>query len=1121
MSKRQAEMVLHHIRRLAANAAIGPEHDRHLLERFARRREEAAFAALLDRYGAMVLRVCRRILHDAHEAEDAFQATFLILARKAGTIRQRQSLGSWLYRVAYHVAVRARADAVRREELSARAPRRPAADPLAEVSGRELMQVLDEELQHLPEKYRMPLLLCYLEGHTQDEAARQLGWSPQVLRGRIERGRGVLRRRLLRRGFGLSAVLAGGLLEQTPAPAAVPALLNAHTLRAAVSSSVEQAAVSAHVIALAESGINVLGAAKLKLIMSMVLMLGVVAAGLGAGLPLLRAPNPMTPSALSSDAPSAQAKDEPRRDRYGDPLPPGAVMRFGTVRLRHHEGRVLAFSADGKTVTSIGSDSAFRVWEVASGRLLRKLPGPHTFSWEGEVVCATHDSTLVTFQSKPQAFVFWDLATGARQRTLPWDGPWAVSLTLSPDGRTLAAAVEDNTIRLLDAESGKPRLSPLRRPRGRSVNVVFSPSGKIIAAGSENGAIDLWDAAGEHLRRVTTKDTKTSRHTKLAFSPDGKWAASLARGRRTVTLRTQATGTARHTLTLPPPDDLGGACLGFSHNGKLLAAGGEGRPVVVWDVASRKELHRLPAGFAMALIFSPNDRVLATSGNNSIRLWDLKTGQELHADDGHASDVDAVAVSTDGRIVASGSADDHTVRIWDRATGRQLHMLAGHKDSICAVALSPDGKTLFSGSWDGTIRQWDMASGEQRRVFTMNKGPTLEDQQSVYAFRLSADGRTLTAYTVGFMGEKGFLGVWEAATGKQRVKRPFVADPDWPVLFSPDGKTFIAPHDGKLVLEEVASGRRRELAASRPPPGPMWEFSSDGKLLAMAFDVSGSDSVAVYEVDKSEPPRILTTGTVGLVAFSPDRRYLATAGPKSLQLWELATGRAVLRLPNVDQFRGPHGKDFFTFVSSLVFTPDGRGIVTGMPDTTILLWSLAPSGTAAHPDEADAETLKRWWADLGGDDGPKGYAAVWSLATAPAAKTLAFLNERLRPAPEIDSKRVRKLMDDLDSEAFAVRQKAFQELEKLGEDVVPVLRSVLDRKPTLEVRKRLEDLLSRAKTLHAGDMLRGVRAVEVLERINSAEARQVLARLAKGVPEARLTHEAKAALDRLVRQSAP
>jgi WD40 repeat protein len=681
----------------------------------------------------------------------------------------------------------------------------------------------------------------------------------------------------------------------------------------------------------------------------------------------------------------------------------------------------------------------------------------------------------------------------------------------------LAVAGKDNTIHLLDAESGKPRLPPLRCHR-RGVllaEAVFSPDGKIIAAIDASGGIYLWDAAGENLRRITT-----AINTKLAFSPDGKWSASVG-GDQEVTLRIPATGAARHTLPLPPPDKwFRPVCLGFSHDGKLLAAGGDGRPVVVWDVASRKERYRLPAGFATALIFSPNDRVLATSGDSIIRLWDLKTGQELHPADGHSDRVNAVAVSTDGRIVTSVSADDCTVGIWDRATGRQLHMLAGHKDSIDAFALSPDGKSLFLGGFDGMIRQWDTASGEPRRIFTM-KGPPKNEEQRVLAMCLSSDGRTLAAISRGFNEPEGksILWVWDVVTGKERVKRALDAAL-YAICFTPDGKTFAALRNDRVVLEDVTSGRHRELAASGLQPDLPQVFSSDGQLLAGRRHAGEGDreEIAVYDVGKGEPIRILATGEADFVAFSPDRRYLATAGPKSLQLWELATGRAVLRLPSVERFQSPLDN---ACVSSLVFTPDGRGIVTGMPDTTILLWSLAPGGAAAHPNKPDTETMKHWWADLGGDDGPKGYAAVWNLATAPPAKTLTFLNERLRPASELDGKRVRKLTDDLDSEAFAVRQRAFQELEKLGEDVVPALRRVLDRKPTLEVRKRLEDLLSRARTLHAGDMLRGVCAVEVMERINSAEARQALARLAKGAPEARLTREANAALDRLSHRPSP
>jgi len=178
-----------------------------LLERFIRRCEEPAFEALLKRHGPMVLGVCQRMLHHRQDAEDACQATFLVLARKAASIGKRASVGSWLYKVAYHVAVRARKQAAAQRKREGSAPPRTAADPLAEVTGRELLTLLDAELQNLPERYRAPLVHCYLEGQTRDEAARQLGCSESTVNRRLEQGKDQLRKRLARRGLTLPAAL--------------------------------------------------------------------------------------------------------------------------------------------------------------------------------------------------------------------------------------------------------------------------------------------------------------------------------------------------------------------------------------------------------------------------------------------------------------------------------------------------------------------------------------------------------------------------------------------------------------------------------------------------------------------------------------------------------------------------------------------------------------------------------------------------------------------------------------------------------------------------------------------------------------------------------------------------
>src|SRR5262245_49885547 len=210
MATAQATLVLRHVRNLVAAEQSQRQPDRELLERFTAEGEERAFEMLVRRHGPLVLGVCRRVLGNWHDAEDAFQATFLVLARKAGAIAKQDSIGSWLYQVAYHMAIRAKHRAKRewhgcdsRGTQASRAT--PASDPLAEVSARELLAVVDEEVQQLPERYRAAVVLCYLEGQTRDQAAQQLGWSLSTLQRRLEEARNRLRRRLERRGVALSA----------------------------------------------------------------------------------------------------------------------------------------------------------------------------------------------------------------------------------------------------------------------------------------------------------------------------------------------------------------------------------------------------------------------------------------------------------------------------------------------------------------------------------------------------------------------------------------------------------------------------------------------------------------------------------------------------------------------------------------------------------------------------------------------------------------------------------------------------------------------------------------------------------------------------------------------------
>jgi RNA polymerase sigma factor (sigma-70 family) len=274
--------VLNRLRHLVATGNTNPVSDGQLLERFTEGREEAAFEVLVRRHGPLVLGLCRRLLHNHHDAEDAFQATFWVLARKAGSIARHTSLAGWLYQVAYHTALRARARTANRQRWERRAGTSVVGDPLAEVTGRELVGVLHEALQRLPERLRTPLVLCYLEGRTRDEAARQLGWSLGTFKRRLEQGKELLRARLARRGLALPAVfLAAGLIPHTAS--ALPPLWATVSARAAARAALGTPAggcLAESAASLADGTFSKLSGLSVKTV-AVGLLAGVLALGVG------------------------------------------------------------------------------------------------------------------------------------------------------------------------------------------------------------------------------------------------------------------------------------------------------------------------------------------------------------------------------------------------------------------------------------------------------------------------------------------------------------------------------------------------------------------------------------------------------------------------------------------------------------------------------------------------------------------------------------------------------------------------------------------------------------------------------------------------------------------------
>jgi RNA polymerase sigma factor (sigma-70 family) len=282
--------------------------DRDLLQRFARGLDGDAFAALVQRYGPLVLGVCRRVLRQEQEAEDAFQATFLVLARKAGSIGQPERVGNWLYGVAYRVARKARADAARRRAREHQVTDMPTRQPDHQADWEDLRQVLDDEVRRLPDKFRAPLVLCYLQDMTRDEAAARLGCSAGAVKGMLERGRVLLRIRLARRGVALSVGSLAAILSGNALSAAVPAVLRDSTVKAALVFAAGKAAAAGSAAALAEGVLQAMWMIRAKVWLAVVLALAVTGAGVlaFAGRP---AKEPATPK-KADPAPEAVGRAE-------------------------------------------------------------------------------------------------------------------------------------------------------------------------------------------------------------------------------------------------------------------------------------------------------------------------------------------------------------------------------------------------------------------------------------------------------------------------------------------------------------------------------------------------------------------------------------------------------------------------------------------------------------------------------------------------------------------------------------------------------------------------------------------------------------------------------------------
>jgi WD40 repeat protein len=724
----------------------------------------------------------------------------------------------------------------------------------------------------------------------------------------------------------------------------------------------------------------------------------------------------------------------PARDGYGDPLPPGAVARLGTVRFRHDTPIVFAaFLPDGKRVVSVSSDGLLCVWEFPSGKPIRRLESNRA----GER--ATGTATQVT---------------GA---------------TLSPDGKHITVFCDDGFLRIWDwanaRQLGKvasvraapvaptPAIARLLRSRALDpLGPVYSPDARtLLLAARVLQFVDLPTG-----KEVGPSPGHTESLTALSFAPDGQ-------------VRTQDAHSTRTWNRI---------------TGKELGASPIKLPATLKDTLPRRPA-LLRAG-ANNLTISPDGR------------FGVVTGYQLTA-----------GAAGPAGLIAQGQA-----HLFDAANGKELGTIEFDIDLnnriALLVAFSPDSKTLAVGGGDAKprIELYDVASAKRLRTLGPSAaapppggggGPKGKGKGrflggvSAQQMLFSPDGKAIALQTVQ-VGPGATVMVLDTATGKQIASLPSVIDgsPATPVAFSPDGRCLaLAKSDGTVALWELATGQHRRTYGGKLPLPRGTNADPLGPL--------GGGGPGGFFVD----PVVSTAGANA--AISPDGKFLALAGlGGSVHVLDTLTGKELAL------FKGHTG-----VVNALAFAPDGKTLASASHDTTALIWDVtriarpAPPARVLQPGE-----LEKWWEALAGNDAAAAFAALGEFAAAPKA-AVAWIRDQVKPAPPLDGKRARELMSQLGDGRYKVRDRATAELLKIGEPMLPVLDEALAREQSPESRRRLEALRGKLTGMGLqGDRLRVFRAVELLERIGTPEARRVLRALAEGAPGALVTTSAQAALKR-------
>jgi WD40 repeat protein len=784
----------------------------------------------------------------------------------------------------------------------------------------------------------------------------------------------------------------------------------------------------------------------------------------------------------------------------------------------------VALSPDGKLLATLGPDRSVALWDTATAKKvqqIKELKGTAT-----SLAFSPDSKTIVSRNQDGKFLQQWEIASGkeVRQFGIPPEKNQAIffgggpssgaPMCFSPDGKTLVSVATDlvpgamkTTIKFWEAGTGR-ELHEVKAPDGAftMISPVFTPDGKYVAWDNMTGTVGLYDpATGNQVRQIKIS---AGGLVPFAFSPDGKRMVTRAMTDATIRAWDVESGTEVKDWALPEQRRVRGA----------------------FDV-----------GFSRCLAFSADGKKLALGGtHHAVRLLDATSGKDLGPIGGHVSPVSTLLYSQDGKTITSGS-QDATLRIWDSATGAEKQELSLPKEASETI-LSPDGKT-FAGFVLGNnahIALWDAATGKAHCKITLpdkgfgnltfspdSKLLALRDagNQKIYLFD-TAQGKELRALSWKLDDDK-------APKGPPGVVIFSIGGNAWQgVAFSPDSRWVAGALSADTAgIWQVDSGKALNISTASKKTIENGIFSPDGRTIALAL---ADQSIGLFEVATGsqrcalgETPGELS-GTASFVqnfgiaggmrflafsapapdfAFSPDGRLLAQGlADHSISLWDVATGKQVGRLVG---HQGP--------IQTVVFAPDGNTLATGSSDTTALVWDMKEAAKKVQPAVAELpiSEVEPRWSELANADAAKSFTAIKLLASSPTS-ALALLHKNLKPIEPTDAKRVAAWIAGLDSEEFSIREEAREELEKQGELAISALRTALAGKPSEEARRHLEELLDKATSpAVSGERLRQLRAVEVLERMNTPEAKKLLEDLARGAPGVSQTQAAQAALQRM------